>query len=98
MALGLLGLAAPHIIVGNDHPLLVPAIVIARDHPACGQEALRHRSSAFLRLAQGATVLVGWPWEFRPMMPAIRLIVRMAVHNFGVDEFLLAHGHGHASL
>ena len=75
----LLGKAAVPVVVGDDHPFLVPGLLVAGDHATRGEETFAHRAAAFLRLAQCAAELVGQPGVFGPVVPAIGLVVGLPV-------------------
>jgi hypothetical protein len=42
----LLGKAAVPVVVGDDHPFLVPGLLVAGDHATRGEETFAHRAAA----------------------------------------------------
>ena len=81
-------IAAAIIPLGDAQPLDVPALLVARNHPRGRLEALADCAAAFLRLPQPAPELIRHPRMQRPLLPAIRLVVRRDIRGGGVNELL----------
>ena len=69
----------------------MPALLVAGDHAAGGQEAFADGAAALLGLAQAAAELVASSRDARPMMPAVRLVVRVRRSVILFDQQFLGH-------
>src|SRR5690606_28334370 len=79
------------IVIGDAAPFGVPALLVAGDHAARREEAFADGPATLLGLAQAAPELVAHPWMLWPMVPAVRLVVRIAAIRNLIDQEILGH-------
>ena len=65
--------------IADHFPFLVPALLVTCNDARSRQKHFGDRTATFLRFAKTPPELVGKPRTFRPMMPAIRLVMRILV-------------------
>jgi hypothetical protein len=92
----LLRLGAGEIAFRDTQPFAMPTFLVAGNHPACRLEDFADRPAALLRFAETAPELVGEPRVFRPMVPAIWLVMREPILRDPVDLIVLGFHYGHA--
>src|SRR3546814_19670461 len=91
MAAFLLVSAAFQMVIGYAAPFRVPALLGAGDHAARREEAFADGPATLLGLAQTAPELVAHPRMLWPMVPAVRLVVRVAAVRNLIDQEILGH-------
>ena len=78
-------------------PLAMPAFVVAGNHAGRGLEDLAHRAAAFLCFPEAAAELIREPGMLGPVMPAVGLVVGLAVLGNPVDHIIFGRSHGDCS-